>query len=177
MQFLFQKQILNLMFAYTSTKLGFVNMKCSAVSIINIGTEVLHVCSPSCIALLKLMFSWFGKDFIHLIIVCQKMFTYEHWRNRCIVVSGSDLQKVHFSVGEILHFIRNVLVGISLCKYLKWNVLKLVELVQEKDIECIVFQSILSILCIWFFWQASRSLAHFSWLFWGTVAMFLRRRE
>ena len=50
-------------------------------------------------------------------------------------VSGSDLQKVHFSVGEVLHFIRNVLVGIRLCKYLKWNVLKFVELVQEKDIE------------------------------------------
>ena len=78
------------------------------------------------------------------------------------MVSGSDLQKVHFSVGEILHFIRNVLVGIRLCKYLKWNVLKLVELVQEKDIEYTIFQSILSILCISFLCQASRSLAHFS---------------
>ena len=58
---------------------------------------------------------------------------------------------MHFSVGEILHFTRNVLVGIHLCKYLKWNVLKLVELVQEKDIEYTVFQSILSILCISFF--------------------------
>ena len=63
------------------------------------------------------------------------------------MVSGSDLQKVHFSVGEILHFIRNVLVGIRLCTYLKWNVLKLVELLQEYT----VFQSILSILCISFF--------------------------
>ena len=30
------------------------------------------------------------------------------------MVSGSDLQKEHFSVGEILHFIGNVLVGIRL---------------------------------------------------------------
>ena len=66
------------------------------------------------------------------------------------MVSGSDLQKVYFSVGEILHFIRNVLVGIRLCKYLKWNVLKLVELVQEKDIEYTVFQSILS-FCVFHF--------------------------
>ena len=77
------------------------------------------------------------------------------------MVSGSDLQKVHFSVGEILHFIRNVLVGIRLCKYLKWNVLKLVELVQEKDIEYSIFlYSSITSLCLLIFFIIRKVYLH-----------------
>ena len=78
------------------------------------------------------------------------------------MVSSSDLQKVHFYFGEILHFIRNVLVGIRLCKYLKWNVLKLVELVQEKDIEYPIFlYSSITSLCLLIFFTIRKIYLHY----------------
>ena len=94
-------------------------IKCLAMRVIKLRIVVLHLTTPHSLALSRFISFWAGWELIQSTICSQKLLVSGHCRNKYINVSGSCLQKVQFSVWQILHLTRNKFVEIRLCKNLK----------------------------------------------------------
>ena len=71
-----------------------------------------------------------------MVRLVQKALVLLQAQNKCIKISGSSWQRVHWSVSLILIFFKKLLVAIRLCIHLKWKLMGFVHLVYCGRVFC-----------------------------------------